>query len=618
MNSSETGAQLDLAEPPCLRVENYSTLLDEILASPAGLPSHLSTSEDFQLPAVTSAFRTKRRLADLEAKLSESQEKMSQTLKSMSDTLALLTCSVLVKQSNPVPHLTTNFRSELKPALPPKYDGNRQHSQAFINTCQAFFRLRPDQFPEEQIKIQWAMTYMSQGQAQKWVNRIYQWEALPANVNVHYFVDWDHFRSIFRNEFYLLHADAVATNILEGQTYFQGDRNIDNYLDNFQDLISESGYTSPKTIVVKFRCGLDPKIGDAVVTMAANRPDDLDPDGWYEAAVRVDQNRAMNAAFRGSIETPNTNRSLPCEPTTSEAEPKVSEDEPNPSDVESKPDEGSDVTNIKDMSADDIRQLLQQLSQADSPPTPTLHLKKPKTPTIPTAPVTRTNQFQGLIVEETPEDISNSPLVVEATCERQPKKPQWEKRVLKQPKIGAAEVGLNSLYLWVEVESTDTQQKYGVCALVDSGATGLFIDREYVKSNQIPTRRLSQVVPVYNVDRSANQNGAISEVAELLLRYNGHSERALFCVTGLGKQNLILGHTWLKDHNPEVDWRTRKVEMSRCSPRCCNGCRTEVREERKLAKKETANVNACRSGPFPTTTEDTSEMSEDELVSHPL
>jgi hypothetical protein len=275
------------------------------------------------------------------------------------------------------------------------------------------------------------------------------------------------------------------------------------------------------------------------------------------------------------------------------------------------------VTDIKGMSADDIRRLLQQLSEVDKPPTPTLHPKTPKTPATPTTPLTGTNQFQRLVVEETSEDSSESPLVSEATsgCERQPKRPQWEKRLPKQPKIGAAEVGPNSLYLWVEVESTDNQRKCGVCALVDSGATGLFIDREYVKSSQIPTRKLSQMVPIYNVDRSPNQDGAISEVADLLLRYNGHSERALFCVTGLRKQNLILRHTWLKDHNPEVDWRTGKVEMSRCSPRCCNGCRTEVREERKLAKKETANVNACRSGPFPTATEDTSKTSEGELVS---
>jgi hypothetical protein len=121
---------------------------------------------------------------------------------------------------------------------------------------------------------------------------------------------------------------------------------------------------------------------------------------------------------------------------------------------------------------------------------------------------------------------------------------------------------------------------------------------------------LPQPIPVFNVDGTANMKGSISEVAELLLRYNGHSERALFCVTGLGRQNLILGHTWLKDHNPEVDWRIGKVEMSRCSPRCCNGCRTEAREERRILKRETASINACRSGSFLATVEDADEDEE--------
>jgi hypothetical protein len=307
----------------------------------------------------------------------------------------------------------------------------------------------------------------------------------------------------------------------------QGNRNVDDYLDDFRDLIVESGYTSPKTIVVKFRCGLDPKIGNTVATMAANRPDDLDPEGWYEAAVRIDQNQAMNAAFRGSIEAPDANCTLPCEPTISEAELKMSEDEPKPSAVAPKPEEEPDVTNIIGMSADDIRRLLRQLSQADNSPTPTSHPEKPKTPIILVAPITCPNRFQGLKVEQTSEDNSDFPPVVEATCERQPKRLQWEKQLPKQPRIGAAEVGPNSLYLRVEVESTDTQRKYGVRALVDSGATGLFIDWEYVKSNQIPTIKLSQAVPVYNVDGSANQDSAISEVAELLLQYDGHSERAL-------------------------------------------------------------------------------------------
>ena len=91
-----------------------------------------------------------------------------------------------------------------------------------------------------------------------------------------HFVDWDDFRSRFRTEFFPLHLDAVATNKLEGTSYFQNRRAVDDYLDEFRDLISNSGYSDPKTIVVKFRRGLNPSIADAVATMASGRPDYLD------------------------------------------------------------------------------------------------------------------------------------------------------------------------------------------------------------------------------------------------------------------------------------------------------------------------------------------------------
>ena len=141
------------------------------------------------------------------------------------------------------------------------------------------------------------MTYMNQGRAQKWANCVYHWEAIPKNVGSHHFVDWDDFCSRFQTEFFPLHSDVVATNKLKGISYFQGRRTVDDYLDNFQDLISDSGYSDPKTIVVKFRRGLNPSIADAVATMASRRPDDLDPEAWYEAAICFDQNQAANAAF---------------------------------------------------------------------------------------------------------------------------------------------------------------------------------------------------------------------------------------------------------------------------------------------------------------------------------
>jgi len=48
----------------------------------------------------------------------------------------------------------------------------------------------------------------------------------------------------------------VAINVLETTAYFQGNWWIDNYLNQFKDLIKDSGYSDPKTIVVKFHRGL--------------------------------------------------------------------------------------------------------------------------------------------------------------------------------------------------------------------------------------------------------------------------------------------------------------------------------------------------------------------------
>jgi hypothetical protein len=287
--------------------------------------------EDSDSPYMVTPLPAEQRLADLEARLAEREARTDQNFEAISRTLDLLSRNLLSNQPNPPAHTPatqtasapTRHKSDLKPALPPAFDGSRHNGKGFINACQAYFRLRPDQFPDEQTKIQWAMTYMSLGRAQKWVNRIYHWELEPKNVGTHYFIDWDDFRSKFRSEFFPLRSDALATNRLEGTGYFQGRRSVDDYLDEFRDLISESGYTDPKTIVVKFRRGLNPAIADAVATMAAGRPDDLDPEAWYDAAIRIDQNQAANAAFRASSRPP-FQSSVPTSSATRTAQPPAS------------------------------------------------------------------------------------------------------------------------------------------------------------------------------------------------------------------------------------------------------------------------------------------------------
>jgi len=119
-----------------------------------------------------------------------------------------------------------------------------------------------------------------------------------------------------------------------------------------------------------------------------------------------------------------------------------------------------------------------------------------------------------------------------------------------------------SIILSIEISTTDTSEVYSVKALLDSRAIDSFIDKDFVHTKGISIQSISRPIPVYNVDSSPNKAGQISKVVDIVLRYKTHSVRTLLAISSLGKQSMILGYTWLKDHNPEVNWQTGEVQIN--------------------------------------------------------
>ena len=54
-------------------------------------------------------------------------------------------------------------------------------------------------------------------------------------------------------------------------------------------------------------------------------------------------------------------------------------------------------------------------------------------------------------------------------------------------------------------------------------------------------------------------------------------------VCDLGKIEIILGMPWLAAHNPEINWETREVKMTRCLP-LYGGAK--LKEEKRKKKRE--------------------------------
>src|SRR3979490_902645 len=96
----------------------------------------------------------------------------------------------------------------------------------------------------------------------------------------------------------------------------------------------------------------------------------------------------------------------------------------------------------------------------------------------------------------------------------------------------------------------------------------MFIDIEFVRAKRLKTRRLPRAIPVYNIDGTPIEAGSIKEEVDLICTYGNHTEHATFSITSLGHLAIILGHTWLTEHNPEVNWRSGEISMTRCPESC--------------------------------------------------
>ena len=120
----------------------------------------------------------------------------------------------------------------------------------------------------------------------------------------------------------------------------------------------------------------------------------------------------------------------------------------------------------------------------------------------------------------------------------------------------------HSTELKLKLESIDSHQLIDAKALLDSGATGLFIDAQFVEAHNLTRNKLPRSLLVYNIDGTLNEHGSIKESVDLVIRYQDHTERATFYITTLGGSELILEHPWLAKHNPEIDWTSGKLTLS--------------------------------------------------------
>ena len=142
---------------------------------------------------------------------------------------------------------------------------------------------------------------------------------------------------------------------------------------------------------------------------------------------------------------------------------------------------------------------------------------------------------------------------------------------------------LKEVWLQVGLERVDNHKGVSVKALLDSGATGMFADKKFVEKNSFKLEKLERPVRIRNVDGTGNSGGLVTHEIEVKIYYQGHVERMKLDVCNLGRTEVILGMPWLAAHNPEINWETREVRMTRCLPLC--GRNKEKKQKLEKRKK---------------------------------
>jgi len=155
---------------------------------------------------------------------------------------------------------------------------------------------------------------------------------------------------------------------------------------------------------------------------------------------------------------------------------------------------------------------------------------------------------------------------------------------------------LREVWLNIGVEKVDMHEGITVKALLDSSATGMFMDKKMTAKHGIKLQKLERLVTVKNIDGTNNSGEAITHQVKVNVYYKNHIERIRIDVCDLGRINIILGMPWLQAHNPEINWETREVRMTRCPQICGRSLvvKGDIEKRKKIGKRVRAVEKADR------------------------
>jgi len=121
-------------------------------------------------------------------------------------------------------------------------------------------------------------------------------------------------------------------------------------------------------------------------------------------------------------------------------------------------------------------------------------------------------------------------------------------------------------HIMVKIQLHGEKELVTINAMIDSGATEDFIDREVCNKNGIKMIKAKCPREIYLADGKPSAMGPVTHMTKVPMDISNHREMANFQVANLQNHEVILAMPWLREHNPTIDWNDKRITFN--SERC--------------------------------------------------
>lgn len=108
--------------------------------------------------------------------------------------------------------------------------------------------------------------------------------------------------------------------------------------------------------------------------------------------------------------------------------------------------------------------------------------------------------------------------------------------------------------------------------MIDSGASSCFIHKDLVDKYKIPNTKKKSPKRLKVIDGRDISSGLVEFECTFIISIGNHNEAITCNVANIGRHAIVLGMSWLKLHNPTIEWTTKCVVFD--SPFCTKNCLT--------------------------------------------